>query len=185
MSEAEKVVENADHHPISQKKLEANRANAKFSTGPRTERGKRHSRRNSLKHGLFTSVLLVEGEDAGAFKKLVHDLMQEIEPVGRRECIDVEQLAVYAWNLRRVFQWENSIRQEPGLLDVEVSNIFHRTDIQRAPGMPSLPKLDLLRRYEASIQSHIRHVENHLEQLQRARKAKHISTPSSVQSGHD
>ena len=39
--------------PISERKLRANRANAKRSTGPKTEAGKAASRRNALKHGIF------------------------------------------------------------------------------------------------------------------------------------
>jgi len=38
--------------PISERKLQANRANAKRSTGPKTEAGKAASRRNALKHGI-------------------------------------------------------------------------------------------------------------------------------------
>jgi len=38
---------------ISEKKLNANRENAKKSTGPRTLGGKAYSRRNAIKHGLF------------------------------------------------------------------------------------------------------------------------------------
>jgi hypothetical protein len=40
--------------PISERKLQANRANAKRSTGPRTEAGKAASRRNALKHGILS-----------------------------------------------------------------------------------------------------------------------------------
>jgi hypothetical protein len=38
--------------PISERKLQANQANAKRSTGPKTESGKAASRRNALKHGI-------------------------------------------------------------------------------------------------------------------------------------
>lgn len=40
--------------PISERKLQANRANAKRSTGPRTEAGKAASCRNALKHGILS-----------------------------------------------------------------------------------------------------------------------------------
>lgn len=39
--------------PISERKLQANRANAKRSTGPKTDAGKAASRRNALKHGIL------------------------------------------------------------------------------------------------------------------------------------
>lgn len=44
-------------HPVSGRKLQANRANAKRSTGPRTEAGKAVSRRNALKHGILSRTL--------------------------------------------------------------------------------------------------------------------------------
>lgn len=43
--------------PISDRKLQANRANAKRSTGPRTEAGKVASRRNALKHGILSLAI--------------------------------------------------------------------------------------------------------------------------------
>lgn len=43
--------------PISERKLQANRANAKRSTGPRTEAGKAASRKNALKHGIMSRVV--------------------------------------------------------------------------------------------------------------------------------
>ena len=42
--------------PISQRKLEANRANALKSTGPRTEEGKAASSRNGWQHGRYSAV---------------------------------------------------------------------------------------------------------------------------------
>jgi hypothetical protein len=41
--------------PISERRLRANRANAKRSTGPRTEAGKAASRWNALKHAIRSS----------------------------------------------------------------------------------------------------------------------------------
>src|SRR5579862_1552705 len=48
---------------VSARKVNANRQNAQKSTGPRTPRGKAHSRANSLKHGLFAMDIFV-GEGA-------------------------------------------------------------------------------------------------------------------------
>lgn len=47
---------------ISERKLQANRANAKKSTGPRTERGKSWSRRNAVKRGLLSNAVLFHSD---------------------------------------------------------------------------------------------------------------------------
>ncbi len=54
----------------SPKKLNANRQNAKKSTGPKTLRGKAHSRRNALKHGLFAGHWLEFFLQASSFRPI-------------------------------------------------------------------------------------------------------------------
>ena len=46
---------------MSRKQLEANKANAKRSTGPRSDAGKTWSRMNALKHGFSSQELLADG----------------------------------------------------------------------------------------------------------------------------
>jgi hypothetical protein len=47
----------------SLRRLEANRENARRSTGPRTEEGKRRSRRNAVRHGLTAETVIEVLED--------------------------------------------------------------------------------------------------------------------------
>jgi hypothetical protein len=58
---------------VSQRKVEANRENARKSTGPRTIEGKANSRRNTIKHGLFARdrmAFLALGENSLEYEKL-------------------------------------------------------------------------------------------------------------------
>jgi hypothetical protein len=57
----------------SARQIEANRANARLSTGPRTERGKARASRNALRHGLSIPVF----SDSGLSKQ-VEDLAHRI-----------------------------------------------------------------------------------------------------------
>jgi hypothetical protein len=50
---AEEAGAESEHTPISDQQLAANRQNAKRSTGPRTEAGKRSSAQNAIKHGYY------------------------------------------------------------------------------------------------------------------------------------
>jgi hypothetical protein len=79
----------------------ANRKNAQESTGPRSEEGKRRSRRNALRHGL-TAETVVEGledpEDYRAFEATItadYDAHTAVE----REL--VLRLASLLWRIRR------------------------------------------------------------------------------------
>lgn len=132
---------------VSLKKAEANRRNAKHSTGPRTAEGKQRSRRNALKHGIFASALLVDdAEDAEQFHKLLCEVRADYEPVGSVEELLVERLAVCWWRLQRALRFEanaiarslngsqGSSESEPPATPQEVLQI-KRTAVEEAETM--------------------------------------------------
>jgi hypothetical protein len=91
------------------RQIEANRRNAFRSTGPRTEEGKRQSRRNALRHGL-TAETVIEGledsEDYRAFEAAViadYDARTAVE----REL--VLRLASLLWRMRRAISIETDL----------------------------------------------------------------------------
>ena len=69
---------------VTPKKLQANRLNAKSSTGPRTERGKRNSRFNAVTLGLFAKHVVIpfcDGDKAERdFQSLLDEIHQEFNP---------------------------------------------------------------------------------------------------------
>jgi hypothetical protein len=93
----------------STKQLEANRANAKKSTGPRSQTGKARSRLNSRKHGLTAKTLIIVGERSDDFDQLRAELMNEHDPQSALEAELVERLAGILWRLRRVPLFEAAI----------------------------------------------------------------------------
>ena len=84
------------------KQIQANRANALRSTGPRTEAGKAASSGNALRHGLTARRVVIEGEDPVLFDRLRDEICAEFAPRGATEELLVEQLASTLWRLRRV-----------------------------------------------------------------------------------
>src|SRR5262249_42653240 len=91
------------------RQLEANRRNAKRSTGPKTEKGKAMSSRNALKHGLTAKRTLLADEDAEDFEASREQLRSELKPVGIREEMCVDRLAQTQWRLMRVPAYEAAI----------------------------------------------------------------------------
>lgn len=91
------------------RQLEANRANAKRSIGPKTRAGKARSRRNSRKHGLTASTLVIGDEDPAQFEQLRSELIEQHDPQSALEFELVERLSGLLWRLRRVPVFEAAI----------------------------------------------------------------------------
>jgi hypothetical protein len=91
------------------RQIEANRRNARLSTGPVTEEGKRQSRQNALRHGLTAETVidaLEDAEDYAAFEMAVaadYDAQSAVE----REL--VLRLASLLWRLRRATAIESGL----------------------------------------------------------------------------
>ena len=90
----------------SPEKAKANRNNARKSTGPRTRRGKSHSRLNALKHGAFASRRLIPGENREEYDDLAVAVIGEVAPCTAIETMLVDQIIGDIWRLRRVEQAE-------------------------------------------------------------------------------
>ena len=91
------------------RQIEANRRNARLSTGPVTEEGKRKSRQNAVRHGLTAETVidaLEDAEDYAAFEMAVtadYDAQSAVE----REL--VLRLASLLWRLRRATAIESGL----------------------------------------------------------------------------
>ncbi len=113
---------------ISSKKLEANRQNAKRSTGPRTERGKKASRFNAVRTGLFSKHVVIpvcDGDRSGEqFGTLLADLQKEFQPEGPSEEFWVVQIAECMWRLRRATWAEKGSVQNATKWNGEPPNVW-------------------------------------------------------------
>ena len=140
-----------DRRSVSPRKRAANRQNALKSTGPKTQRGKAISQRNSWKHGLFARQMLdfvTHGEDPFEYSDLLEGLRKQFQPCGRAEELEVERIAQSWWRLKRAYRYENAINK--------------------------VAQLDLVKRELAEHEEHCKH----LEERERAavellRKAQH------------
>ena len=100
-------------------RAEINRANAQHSTGPKTPEGKAASSENSFKHGVYSSQLVIPGEDPAALDALKADLRAEHQPVNTTEEILVNEIAEHYWRIRRYRA------MEPKLFDTDDPEKLH------------------------------------------------------------
>ncbi len=149
----------------SEAKIEANRRNARKSTGPKTERGKERARLNALRHGLTAKQLVAEGEDFGDFARFNAELRETLSPADAVEEQLVECIAVSTWRLRRLWRAEvGAIR----LCQARTDNYWDKFAIAYAGAPEDLTRLS---RYEVSIERLIQRAYAMLERRQ-ARRAR-------------
>jgi hypothetical protein len=85
----------------SSKRVEANRRNAKRSTGPRTRAGKARSSQNAMRHGLLAKRTLLAGESEEELALLRRGMRHSLKPVGEFEEELVEKMVSAVWRKRR------------------------------------------------------------------------------------
>ena len=97
----------------TEKQILANQQNAKLSTGPRTESGKRRSRRNAIRHGLTAETVIDTLEDVADYRAFVRAIKSDYSPQTAIESQLVSRLASLLWRLRR------AVIVESGLLNMQ------------------------------------------------------------------
>src|SRR2546425_864559 len=90
--------------------IQANRANALRSTGPRTPEGKARSAQNSRQHGFTASTFaVVRLEDLNEVARLKADLTAVYQPVNSQELFAIERIALAQQALLRAARLESGL----------------------------------------------------------------------------
>jgi hypothetical protein len=87
--------------------LEANRANAQHSTGPKSEEGKAASCQNNFKHGFCGAFTVLPAENQNEFDSLLASLRMEHQPSTATENMLVDKLAEHFWLSQRAQLLQN------------------------------------------------------------------------------
>jgi hypothetical protein len=88
--------------PTPEHRTRANRANARLSTGPRTQPGKQRSSLNALRHGLTAHTVVLPTEDPDAYQRHIQQFLDEYAPATPTETQLVHEIANTAWRLNRI-----------------------------------------------------------------------------------
>src|ERR1700753_3845913 len=89
--------------------IETNRRNARLSTGPVTEEGKRKSRQTAVRHGLTAETVidaLEDADDYAAFELAITTDFEATSAVARELVL---RLASLLWRLRRATAIETGL----------------------------------------------------------------------------
>src|SRR3954464_10415639 len=104
------------------RQIEANRRNARHSTGPITEEGKLSSRRNAVRHGLTAETVIGALEDAEDYKAFEAAVTADLGAKSAVERELVLRLASLLWRIRR------ATTMETGLFEIQAR---HLLDVRR------------------------------------------------------
>ena len=84
--------------PSSQKRIDANRANSRRSTGPRSESGKCRSSQNAIRHGLRTvKTTVLSSESIEEYADRMIFVNQDLNPRNRTEVLIVSTAVQASW----------------------------------------------------------------------------------------
>jgi hypothetical protein len=95
----------------SLRQIEANRRNALKSTGPKTEQGKRQSRRNAVRHGLTAETVIAALEDVEDYRAFEAAITADYDAQTAVERELVLRLASLLWRIRRATGIETDLLQ--------------------------------------------------------------------------
>jgi hypothetical protein len=93
--------------PTSLKRVAANRANARRSTGPKTPEGKARASQNARKHTFDPEPFaIVRIEDSAHIAALVADAVATYQPINSQERFAVERIALAQHSMLRMYTFE-------------------------------------------------------------------------------
>src|SRR5438874_8194087 len=99
------------------RQIQANRRNARKSTGPTTAAGKQRSRCNAVRHGLTAETVIAALEDAEDYKAFEAAVIADYEAHSAVERELVLRLASLLWRLRR------ATTTETGLFEIQADHL--------------------------------------------------------------
>jgi hypothetical protein len=158
---------------MTEAQLNARRENAKHSTGPRTDAGKKRSSLNAVRHGLTGQIIVHSPEDREAFNKHCDGIRKDLDTVGALETNLAQAIAEDYWRLNRARALENSIfalgqidnlPEDSDDPDVDAALAQGRTWIAHAR------ELQLLSLYESRIRRSVEKNTAELRALQNKRR---------------
>jgi hypothetical protein len=157
-------------------RAEINRENSTHSTSPRTSDGKEVASRNSTKHGLTSTKIVLSYESQEEYDDLCASMISEYEPAEGQESRTVQQIAQNYWRLQRCARIETQMFENRlGVLKM-AANIDPKRNLNGDEGLSICfnedeRAFDKFRRYQTTIE---RSYNSSVKQLEATQKARHL-----------
>lgn len=145
----------------SDKKIQANRLNAKNSSGPgNTSRTKY----NATTHGFRGRRVLITGEDPKAYNRMFQQLVSDFKPQGFYENYLVQRIADRMWEIERAVSLKSQITESGEFRDDQQDELAKMT------------------RYETQLEKSLMRFQRELERLQKTdiREAVALAAPARI-----
>ena len=99
--------------------VNANRENAKKSTGPVTDAGILKASQNAIRHSLTATLALTKSEQPEDAKQVLEALHLEFQPLGANEEILVHKMAEHLWHQSRANRYLVNLLNDGGGPNIE------------------------------------------------------------------
>jgi len=160
---------------ISEAQLNANRENAKHSTGPQSETSKAKVRLNALKHGYSGHIVVIPDHEKDAFRQHLENFRAEYNPKGVTEEVLVQSLCDISWSTQQMRAQSANIMamigSKPNNIPGERDPELHYALSQAVHASENLKNLNLLGIYENRKARLFNATRRELVQVQAERRA--------------
>ena len=138
---------------------------------------------NALKHGLLSKQLILESENAGDLAPLHDDISEDLKPVGTMEEMLVDQIVSGYWRLKRLYTVETKsmdwYANDNGGFTI-ISESEEQQERKSVRDMLNNQTIEVILRYQATIERSIYRAYHELERLQAKRNNQNVPLPVSI-----
>ena len=139
---------------------------------------------NALKHGLLSKQLILESENAGDLATLHDDISEDLKPVGTMEEMLVDQIVSGYWRLKRLYTVETKsmdwYANDNGGFTI-ISESEEQQERKSVRDMLNNQTIEVILRYQATIERSIYRAYHELERLQAKRNNQNVTLPVTIE----
>lgn len=146
----------------------------------------KHNNINALKHGLLSKQLILASESENDLATLHTDIAEDLKPVGTMEEMLVDQIVSGYWRLKRLYTVETKsmdwYANDNGGFTI-ISESEEQQERKSVRDMLNNQTIEVILRYQATIERSIYKAYHELERLQARRNNQNVPLPIPIDLG--